>query len=203
MEPPGACTRAPAWTAPGPWGFTVCVAACPLGLDASRMARTCLCPPPCPTPCAPQAGLTKKQRTEAAAADSTGAAVPAPGAAAAGSGAATAATAAADVDMAEATGAPAAAPAAEGGGDGDGGDAGALTGRYELAAVLTHKGRSADSGHYVSWVKQVGVGPGRGRGSCHLGDERRGAWTAAGLAHLCTPPSPPPLRAGGRPVDPV
>jgi len=32
---------------------------------------------------------------------------------------------------------------------------GALTGRYELAGVLTHKGRSADSGHYVSWVKQT------------------------------------------------
>ena len=27
-------------------------------------------------------------------------------------------------------------------------------GRYELIAVLTHKGRSADSGHYVSWGKQ-------------------------------------------------
>lgn len=30
----------------------------------------------------------------------------------------------------------------------------ARAGRYELMAVLTHKGRSADSGHYVSWVKQ-------------------------------------------------
>jgi len=28
------------------------------------------------------------------------------------------------------------------------------TGKYELAAVLTHKGRDADSGHYVAWVKQ-------------------------------------------------
>lgn len=28
-----------------------------------------------------------------------------------------------------------------------------LTGRYELAAVLTHKGRTADSGHYEAWVK--------------------------------------------------
>lgn len=25
---------------------------------------------------------------------------------------------------------------------------------YELIAVLTHRGRMADSGHYVSWVKQ-------------------------------------------------
>jgi hypothetical protein len=25
---------------------------------------------------------------------------------------------------------------------------------YDLIAVLTHKGRSADSGHYVGWVKQ-------------------------------------------------
>lgn len=27
------------------------------------------------------------------------------------------------------------------------------TGRYDLAAVLTHKGRSADSGHYVAWAR--------------------------------------------------
>jgi len=29
-----------------------------------------------------------------------------------------------------------------------------FTGFYDLTAVLTHKGRSADSGHYVSWVKR-------------------------------------------------
>jgi len=29
-----------------------------------------------------------------------------------------------------------------------------MTGVYELYAVLSHKGRSADSGHYVAWVKQ-------------------------------------------------
>jgi ubiquitin carboxyl-terminal hydrolase 14 len=29
-----------------------------------------------------------------------------------------------------------------------------VTGFYDLVAVLTHKGRSADSGHYVSWVNQ-------------------------------------------------
>ncbi|KAE8704544.1 hypothetical protein F3Y22_tig00110450pilonHSYRG00616 [Hibiscus syriacus] len=29
-----------------------------------------------------------------------------------------------------------------------------LTGIYDLVVVLTHKGRSADSGHYVAWVKQ-------------------------------------------------
>lgn len=28
------------------------------------------------------------------------------------------------------------------------------SGRYELTGVLTHKGRSADSGHYVAWTKQ-------------------------------------------------
>lgn len=28
-------------------------------------------------------------------------------------------------------------------------------GKYELQGVLTHKGRSADSGHYVAWVKQA------------------------------------------------
>ncbi len=27
-------------------------------------------------------------------------------------------------------------------------------GKYELFGVLTHKGRSADSGHYTAWVKQ-------------------------------------------------
>lgn len=26
---------------------------------------------------------------------------------------------------------------------------------YELFALLTHKGRSADSGHYVGWAKQA------------------------------------------------
>jgi len=30
------------------------------------------------------------------------------------------------------------------------------TGFYELAAVLTHMGRDADGGHYVSWVRQEG-----------------------------------------------
>lgn len=34
------------------------------------------------------------------------------------------------------------------------GEKGQLTGIYDLVAVLTHKGRSADSGHYVAWVKQ-------------------------------------------------
>ncbi|KAF7123585.1 hypothetical protein RHSIM_Rhsim12G0192600 [Rhododendron simsii] len=29
-----------------------------------------------------------------------------------------------------------------------------LTGIYDLVAMLTHKGRSADLGHYVAWVKQ-------------------------------------------------
>lgn len=28
------------------------------------------------------------------------------------------------------------------------------TGQYELAAVLTHRGASADSGHYIGWVKK-------------------------------------------------
>lgn len=30
------------------------------------------------------------------------------------------------------------------------------TGNYQLIGVLTHKGRSADSGHYVSWVHKSG-----------------------------------------------
>jgi ubiquitin carboxyl-terminal hydrolase 14 len=29
------------------------------------------------------------------------------------------------------------------------------TGQYELVAVLTHVGRSADSGHYIAWVKKA------------------------------------------------
>lgn len=33
----------------------------------------------------------------------------------------------------------------------------AETGNYELCAVLTHKGRAADSGHYVAWVKEQGT----------------------------------------------
>merc|ERR1719454_169501 len=31
-----------------------------------------------------------------------------------------------------------------------------ITGYYELQAVLTHKGRSSNSGHYVAWVKYKG-----------------------------------------------
>lgn len=27
------------------------------------------------------------------------------------------------------------------------------TGAYELVAIVTHQGRSADSGHYVGWVR--------------------------------------------------
>ena len=30
------------------------------------------------------------------------------------------------------------------------------SGYYELQAVLTHKGRSSSSGHYVAWVKRKG-----------------------------------------------
>jgi uncharacterized UBP type Zn finger protein len=29
------------------------------------------------------------------------------------------------------------------------------TGQYELQAVVTHRGRVADSGHYVAWVKSA------------------------------------------------
>lgn len=51
------------------------------------------------------------------------------------------------------------------------GPPGELTGQYELLAALTHKGRSADSGHYVAWVKQAdGEGEDRrdGRGEVPL-----------------------------------
>ena len=29
-----------------------------------------------------------------------------------------------------------------------------FTGDYELMGVVTHKGRDADSGHYIGWVRQ-------------------------------------------------
>lgn len=32
---------------------------------------------------------------------------------------------------------------------------GSSSGKYELFAVITHKGRDADSGHYIGWVKQA------------------------------------------------
>ncbi|CAI5476822.1 unnamed protein product [Closterium sp. Yama58-4] len=38
--------------------------------------------------------------------------------------------------------------------DADSKEGGEATGLFDLTAVLTHKGRSADSGHYVAWVKQ-------------------------------------------------
>jgi len=28
------------------------------------------------------------------------------------------------------------------------------TGRYELFAIITHQGRTAEGGHYVAWIKQ-------------------------------------------------
>lgn len=75
-----------------------------------------------------------------------------------GGGAAPAAEAAGDVDMKDAAGSDAAAvaaAAATAAAEADPGSfSGQLTGKYELIGVLTHKGRSADSGHYVSWVKQ-------------------------------------------------
>ena len=33
---------------------------------------------------------------------------------------------------------------------------GKQTGNYELVGVVTHKGRSSDSGHYVSWIQEKG-----------------------------------------------
>ena len=29
-----------------------------------------------------------------------------------------------------------------------------MSGHYDLVAVLTHVGRTADSGHYIGWTKQ-------------------------------------------------
>ncbi|CAM9154021.1 unnamed protein product [Chrysoparadoxa australica] len=33
---------------------------------------------------------------------------------------------------------------------------GDFKGNYELFAVVTHKGREADGGHYMGWVRQEG-----------------------------------------------
>lgn len=35
-------------------------------------------------------------------------------------------------------------------------DEGQATGEYQLISVITHKGRSTDSGHYVAWCHQTG-----------------------------------------------
>jgi ubiquitin carboxyl-terminal hydrolase 14 len=101
-----------------------------------------------------RAGGAKKEGGDGAAGSGAAAASAAGGsgggaAAEAGAGAAAAAAAAVggDAEMEDAAAAAAEPPARSP-------HAGALTGRYELTAVLTHKGRSADSGHYVAWVKQ-------------------------------------------------
>ena len=60
------------------------------------------------------------------------------------------------------------APSAQG--PDEGAAEGGLTGKYELMAVLTHKGRSADSGHYVAWVRQEAAKGGPAAG----GDDARG-----------------------------
>jgi uncharacterized UBP type Zn finger protein len=53
-----------------------------------------------------------------------------------------------------------------GGGGGGGGEASTesvgpgmpsdFQGNYELFAIVTHKGRFADGGHYMAWVRQEG-----------------------------------------------
>lgn len=35
-----------------------------------------------------------------------------------------------------------------------------FTGKYQLTGVVTHKGRSADSGHYMSYVRKADGGDG-------------------------------------------
>lgn len=74
-------------------------------------------------------------------------------------------------------GAGAASDAASAGGDDEKVGPGlpkAFRGLYELYAVVTHKGRSADGGHYIGWVRQKG-------GSC-----RR--WPHAVARDRCSPP---------------
>jgi len=34
-----------------------------------------------------------------------------------------------------------------------------VTGMYELCAIVTHKGPSADGGHYIGWVRKDGLAP--------------------------------------------
>ncbi|GAX83582.1 hypothetical protein CEUSTIGMA_g11007.t1 [Chlamydomonas eustigma] len=65
-----------------------------------------------------------------------------------------AASVAADVDMADAA-ADALSAAASSAAAAVCCHKGGMTGKYELCGLLTHTGRSADSGHYVSWVKQL------------------------------------------------
>ncbi|GAX83580.1 hypothetical protein CEUSTIGMA_g11005.t1 [Chlamydomonas eustigma] len=72
---------------------------------------------------------------------------------AAASSASETASVAADVDMADA--AADASAAASSAAAAVCHHKGGMTGKYELCGLLTHKGRSADSGNYVSWVKQL------------------------------------------------
>jgi Ubiquitin carboxyl-terminal hydrolase len=59
-------------------------------------------------------------------------------------------------------------------------------GRYDLTAVLTHKGRSADSGHYVAWVKQPD-------GKWIQFDDDKARQLASDSAPLPNPPNPTTL----------
>ncbi|GFR42512.1 hypothetical protein Agub_g3404 [Astrephomene gubernaculifera] len=83
-----------------------------------------------------------KKGPAAGAADSTAAAAPA--------------APSADVDMKDAAEAGAGASTSSSGPTGS--TTKAMTGKYELVGVVTHKGRTADSGHYVAWVKQPSDG---------------------------------------------
>ncbi|KAG1671301.1 hypothetical protein FOA52_010873 [Chlamydomonas sp. UWO 241] len=93
------------------------------------------------------AKAAKRKNAKNEAADA--AAKAAPGTAAAAAAAAPAAVPVADdAEMADAAG-PSSSAAAPGV------HVGALTGKYELVSCLTHKGRSADSGHYTAWVRHA------------------------------------------------
>jgi len=50
-----------------------------------------------------------------------------------------------------------------------------FTGLYEISGVVTHKGRSADSGHYVGWVRQE---PGSDAWWCYNDDKVTAVTTA-------------------------
>jgi ubiquitin carboxyl-terminal hydrolase 14 len=57
-----------------------------------------------------------------------------------------------------------------------------FTGQYELHAIVTHKGRSADSGHYMGWVRQA---PGSQLWWCYNDDKVTETNTEAVSSSFC------------------
>jgi ubiquitin carboxyl-terminal hydrolase 14 len=55
-----------------------------------------------------------------------------------------------------------------------------LTGRYELFAVITHEGRTAEGGHYVAWIKDDAANAAAAAAAAAAGP--KGGAAAAGAA---------------------